>query len=214
LVVALFGPDGSGKTTVAEALLTRLGETRFRGGHYARRSLGVLPRHRDVKRRLARAAGLDQAAAAPAGPAGHPALLPPVGRLRSLLFPAWQALDLALGRRRLARLRAAGRLVVFDRYFHDCYLQSGSRNAPVWYLDLLERTVPRPDLLLYLDDDADAIFRRKPELPVAEIRRQQAAARRAVARLPHARTLDARGGAEAAVESAVRAVLALMETRR
>src|SRR5690606_32521564 len=54
LVVALIGPDGSGKTTVAEGLVARLGGSEFPRAHYFRRWLGILPRHRDVKARIGR----------------------------------------------------------------------------------------------------------------------------------------------------------------
>lgn len=196
-MVALIGPDGSGKTTVAEGLVSRLGGSEFPRAHYFRRWLGILPRHRDVKARIGRRPHAE----------AHPVAIP-LGRWRALLQPAYQSLELRLGARRIGRLRRAGDLVVFDRYAFDAFIQTANQAASPRALDLVCSIAPRPDLLLYLDDDPEAVHARKPELPVEEIRRQQQAARRCVERRRYGRIIDARGGVAATITAAAASVLA------
>ena len=77
----------------------------------------------------------------------------------------------------------------------------------------LEALVPKPDLILYLDRDADEIYRGKPELDVDEIRRQQKVIKEVVARRRHAHVIDASGGIDATVEAVRDKVIAIQHER-
>ena len=68
---------------------------------------------------------------------------------------------------------AQARILLCDRYFFDALTSP----APGWLKPAMDwtavRLTPRPDLVFVLEDDAEAIHARKPELTVWEIERQQ-----------------------------------------
>jgi thymidylate kinase len=73
-------------------------------------------------------------------------------------------------------LKAAvmGRCVIFDRYLYDLYVDStrfryaGSSSFVLFLL----RFIPKPDVVMYLNGDAELIHNRKPELSVEMINEQ------------------------------------------
>ncbi|MCP5117473.1 MAG: hypothetical protein GY953_42160, partial [bacterium] len=93
------------------------------------------------------------------------------------------------------------------RYFYDYYFQPGHRGTPRWVLRLAEFLVAKPDLVFFIDRDADNIYRDKPELTVPEIREQQKRIRCLLSRLPGATALDGDSGVEATVAAAHNAIL-------
>jgi len=206
-VVALAGADGSGKTTLARELCARLYRRPFKACRYIHGNIGVLPRFRDMRARLRRAAGFKQAPSPPE-PAELKGMMKPLPAWKSVVLAAYYALDLGLARWRLRRWRCQWMLVVMDRSFADYAYQLGHRNCPRWILAVLSRLIPRPDRLLCIEDDPEAIHVRKPELTAEEIRTEQQILRGLVERMPHARMLDGRGGINALAAAACREVRA------
>ena len=115
-------------------------------------------------------------------------------------YVSYYALDFILGRIPLFKLRGQGALCLFARYFQDYFYQRGYGNVPRWYLRLLEFFTTSPDLILYLDRDADEIYRGKPELDVEEIERQQQVIRKIVGGRSNAELIDASEGIEPTVQ--------------
>ena len=81
-------------------------------------------------------------------------------------------------------------LVIFDRYFYDHLVFEDFQRAPSWLLMAIARLVPRPDAIVYLQNDAATIYGRKPERSVPEIERQAKICERLVARLPNSFTIN------------------------
>jgi thymidylate kinase len=133
--------------------------------------------------------------------------------LKGMVYVTYYALDYILGRLPLFKLRGQGAMLMFARFFHDYYYQRGYGKVPRWYLRTLEALVPKPDLILYLDRDADEIYRGKPELDADEIRRQQKVIKEVVARRPHAHVIDASGGIDATVEAVRKKVIEMQHSR-
>jgi thymidylate kinase len=115
-------------------------------------------------------------------------------------------LALAWARYLRARIhRAAGRLVVLDRYVYDVRLPS---SRPVGSLDrahawLVSHSLPAPDLVLVLDVAGDAAFARKGEDTAESLERQRAGYLELSKRLRGAHVVDASVDAESVRRQAV-----------
>jgi thymidylate kinase len=174
--VALIGPDGAGKTTVARRLVDLLPfpVKYIYMGVNPDSSNYLLPTTRAVHA-LRRLRGAAPDTAGPRDSRG-PVRTAPRGRLRRVLRSTrsfarlgnrlaeeWhRALVASLARRR-------GSIVVFDRHFFADYYaydisakgrRSASRRLHGF---VLSRVYPRPDLVIYLDAPAEILLERKSE---------------------------------------------------
>jgi thymidylate kinase len=175
LLVAVFGADGSGKTSVCRAVLEELAP-HFGGVRY----LHFRPRIGSGDH------GGD--------PVSEPHRDPPRGRLASLAKVAFYVADHRIGHAvRIRRDVSRGTLVLFDRYFHDLivdprrYRYGGSARA----LSFAARLIPRPDLVLLLDAPTEVLLARKPEVEPSELERIRRAYLDVVGNLPDSHVVDA-----------------------
>lgn len=162
LVVSVLGPDGSGKTTLVQALGAQLSSTFFAAPL-------VFKFRPDVTGRIV--PGID--------PTPH--AREPRNRPVSVLKIAFYAADWWVGWWRLLRpAERRGSLVIFDRDFSDLvvderrYLVRGVSGLAA----VCRRLVPRPAASYVLDAEPAEVHARKPELGIAELTRQRAAYRR------------------------------------
>jgi thymidylate kinase len=199
---AFIGPDGSGKSSVVEALAERLLNRPFKIVQHGKSNFGVLPPLKLFRNALGRLLGRKTPVQAQAAPGAlHSGMIRPNPVRASLVYVAYYALDACLGRLLLRRWRGQCGLILFDRYFYDYYYQIGNRRTPKWYLRLCERLVPRPDLVFLLDREPGEIFARKPELTPEEIGLQQNLIREEFTGRPEVRVVDARTGLDATVRT-------------
>lgn len=201
--VLIVGPDGAGKSTLAETL-TQLGQELFRRQIHWHWRPQMLPSPTMLLGRSAKVDGSE--------PHGRP----PHGPLVSAALVGYYWLDSLLGgllRDRLVRVRSG--LVVIERGWWDLLVDparyrirggAGLARRLGWLL-------PKPDLALVLDAPADVLLRRKAELSVDELERQTAAWGTALPRRVHTVRLNASRPFEQVEQEARRQLADLLEAR-
>ncbi len=155
--VAIFGPDGIGKSTLIEQLIQ----------HYQPAFWGVAYKHFRPR--------MDSNIHGDGAPVTNPHAERPRSGLASVAKIAYYFFDYWLGYLTNVRLLLSkGKFVIFDRYADDIkvdpirYRYSGPR----WLVDLMCKGIPRPDLVIVLDAPASLIQSRKSEVNSSETERQ------------------------------------------
>lgn len=196
MFIVILGPDGSGKTTIADEIVIRMGNKNIKTHHFAM-NFEVLPKLRDIinpflKKKITSThvegeyyGGMKSA---------------PSSNIKGLLLVTWYALDYFLGNLRLHRWKQKGDVVIFARYFYDYYFQRGHINTPHWYINMLEIIVPKPDYIFTIIRTPEDIFKLKPELSITEIGRQQNAIDKLLENRKNAYTIDGNSGIEDTLE--------------
>ncbi len=175
LMLAILGPDGSGKSTLIDSLesmawpLFWWKAARF---HFRPDLLGTTADRQPVL---------------------QPHLEPPRNSISSVLKLGYYMADFCAGYLKTIRpglIRS--RLMIFDRYYHDILVDQRRYrySGPMWLARLVASLIPQPDLFLILDASDKTIEKRKRELPPAELRRQRIGYRQLAATLPNAILLD------------------------
>lgn len=175
IFVVLIGPDGSGKSTVASAMMESL-EPLFVLRRYYHAHFEILPELKAIRNRILRVAGRRPPATAPRSPSAQD--YEPYSFWRAMTYILYYVLDFLLGHFVMVRARGRGDLVVFDRYFYDYWIQRSFERVPAGFLRVLMRVIPRPDLVIWLENEPEVIHERKPELRVPEIEWQLARCKR------------------------------------
>lgn len=155
LSIAFLGPDGSGKSTLISGLTAQ--DLPFASTSYFHLKPVLKPKgHTDT-------------------PVKDPhqyepySVLKSYGKLMYFIFQynwGWF--------RNIRPLKKKNSLVIFDRYYDDMmadpkrYRYGGYEAALRW----VRRLIPRPDLYFVLTAEAEIIYGRKQEVPLAELKRQ------------------------------------------
>ena len=197
LVISFSGLDGAGKSTLIAWLRVEL-ERRHRRVTVLPMSDGVGPYAllrvaRDALRRLTgRGRRVEPPQPRWAGRPRATGLRGLVGRvrdaivwskpLRRVLYPVDLAVFLAI-RFYVATVRR--RVLVTDRYFYDTLVDVADDDRWFW-VRLLERLTPAPDVPVFLDVTAEESYARKGEYSVAYLARRRAAYRAIAPLVPSA----------------------------
>ncbi|HVP50334.1 MAG TPA: hypothetical protein VMT56_03840 [Candidatus Bathyarchaeia archaeon] len=176
LWVVVLGPDGAGKSSVIEAIGDGIA-----AGFTQRESYHLRPQMFGGRRRVA------------------PNRAPHAQTARSMAVTYLKFLYL-LAANWLAYFGAVrpqvaqGKLVVFDRYFTDCLVDTRRYRIPTGtgkVAALVEKLMPQPDLQIVLDAPVDVLHGRKREVPASEVERQRQEYRQLAEELPNVVLVDA-----------------------
>lgn len=213
-LIVLVGPDGCGKTTIADAICDRFKGRPFQSIMRVHMLFGV-PRMRDIIGIAYRLVGRKQPPQKIVPPGTrHCGMQKPHSMLKAMMYVTYYGIGMLLGRLKLILWRTQGGLVVADRFYQDYYYMRGYMNCPKWYIRIMEVFSPRPDLILSLERPAEDIYAQKPELDVGEIMREQAVIRKYIGGRRNARIIDASQGLEKTICSVIQEIEGHIATRR
>lgn len=165
LFIVLIGPDGAGKSTTANNLIESEIKKLFQRKYYFHGHFPYLPEMKKIASFIKRNKNLVKITE-------NPVSVKPFGTLRSMIYPVYYGFNYFLGHFFIWKEKARAGLIIFDRYFYDYFIQKQFINCPRWLLIIIEKLIPKPDLIICLKNKPEVIYERKPELSIDEIRRQ------------------------------------------
>ena len=160
--IVCMGPDGSGKTSVADRIIKRF-KTFFNAektNHYHWKP--ILKRHSN-----ARIGSIDK-----------PHRQTTRGSLSSTMYLFYHAFEFVLGGVLCLRpMLFRNGMIIVDRYFYDIMVDPKRYrlNVSNWLVHLLSKIIVKPDLIICLDAPAKTFYERKQEVPFEEVIRQRKA---------------------------------------
>jgi thymidylate kinase len=207
VMVAVIGPDGSGKGALIEA-----------ARHFISGPLDFPPRVHHLRPGLLPSLGsLLLGRKDDGAPVTNPHAQEPSGLTFSLLRLAYYTLDYIFGYWLLVRPYLARKCiaVIFDRYFYDCLIDPVRFriSLPQWVVRAFAILVPKPDLVILLSAGPEVIYSRKPELPLSEIRRQCSEMGRVAKYMGNRVCIDTCRPLEDSARDMNRAILSTLEKR-
>jgi thymidylate kinase len=176
--IVCIGPDGSGKTSVADRVMKRL-ETTFKADktHYYHWKPITFQRSKgDI------------------GPVDNPHGKSTRCPLASTIYLFYHVFEFFFGGiLRLKPVLFRNGMVVVDRYFYDIMVDPKRYrlNAPIWLVYFVAKIIVKPDIVICLDAPAKIFYERKQEVSFEEVVRQREAYLAFVKRLPNGHIVDA-----------------------
>lgn len=164
IFVCLVGPDGSGKTTISSSIRD-IAKKIFKKTYYFHGHYGFFPEIKNIMpynkyKKIGRGIGKKM-------------YKNPSNGIIQYLIVFYYSLEYLIGYYYLKfKNRNKKSFIVFDRYFYDYLIQPSSFKIDNFFIRVLLRIIPHPDILLFLISPPELIYERKPELKVIEIDRQ------------------------------------------
>jgi hypothetical protein len=211
LFLVLIGPDGSGKSTVAEGLQKDLSSL-FKRRQYYHGHFGTLPELKVFRNFFLRLLGkkLPEPPVSEYAQVENPRAN---GFFRALMYVCYYSLDYFVGYLVVNKARAYGDLIIFDRYFYDYFLAHEFNRVPRFLLPIMKMLLPKPDLLVYLYNSPDVVARRKADLTREQIEKQQQRCELLVRSMPYAVTVPTEIPSHEVIKQVSNLVIRLMVNR-
>ncbi len=195
--IVFFGPDGCGKTSVADGLKEAL-SCRFES------AIGLHCHWKPVPQKNG------------SPPREDPHAYPPRSVPLSIMYFVYHYLPFIWGWWvHVNPVLNRGGMVIIDRYYYDFFidLRRYRMNLPSWVVKVGYIFVKKPDLVFCLDADPEILQARKKEVSFEECTRQRKAYKTLADRLPNGHVIDASQPLEKVVTDVERIVLGYMGDR-
>lgn len=208
-VIAVLGTDGSGKSTIINAITPIINEAFHKSVIYNHLRPNVLP---ELGVLLGKKEKTDKPIVVT-----DPHAQKPSGLIGSVFRWGYYLLDYTLGYMKsvFPRIHTKSKVFIFDRYYYDYYIdQRRSRTSlPYWILRLGECFVPSPDIILCLGGDPQKIYSRKPETSLEEVTRQTRALQKFCYKRRKAVWIDTTTTPQKSIDAVMEAIVKMMVPR-
>ena len=165
--IAVMGTDGSGKTTLIDAMMPVLTEATHNEVEYKHLRPNMIPALGSVGRGKS---------SQPNAPVNRPHDKEASGSMMSLFRVIYYSLDYYIGYwvTIYPSLVKRAHICIFDRYFYDFLIDQKRMRIrlPQWVITLVFKFAPKPSLILCLGGNPEKIYQRKPETSLHEVTRQ------------------------------------------
>lgn len=203
MLIVIIGPDGSGKTTIANKIQGAMVVKNIKTHHLAM-NFELLPRFRDIinpfiKKKITNTHIAGELYAGMTDKQNS--------KIKGMVLVTWYSLDYFLGGFKLYGWNKSNEVVIFARYFYDYYFQRGHINTPHWYLNFLKNFIPKPDYIFTIKREPQDIFNLKPELTIEEIQRQQDEIDKLLAKEKNSYIIDGHNGVEDTLEQVMKIIM-------
>jgi len=205
LLVAVTGLDGAGKSTLIAFVRNDIKRLLKIKAEYRHHRPGLLPP-------LAIFAGrrVEQAALL-----ANPHSKPPSRAMGSIIRLAYYTIDYFVGYWVCIypALIKFPTIFFFDRYFYDYYIDPVRYRirTPWWMVKLFSFFIPEPDVTIMIKPKPEEFHKRKPELPLEELRQQSKRMNILAKKLKNIVWIDTSGNIEDARQAMMRAILKRLE---
>ena len=165
-LMVFIGPDGSGKTTIIDKVSNKfkliypyqkLYHTRFELLPELRSGLGLSNINKKPSNTNKTVAKDNQEKQSM------------ISKIVSWIVVIYYTFEFLIGKLVFFRINRKRRLVIFDRFYYDFFVQPKTRNLIWGFKNFLLLFVPKPDIIIHLYADGQTVFKRKGELNVDEI---------------------------------------------
>lgn len=208
-VVAVLGTDGSGKSTIINGITPILNEAFHKGVKYHHLRPHWLPD-------LGVLSGKRKQQSVPTV-SSHPHASKPSGFAGSVLRWGYYLVDYSLGYLlKIWRYKhTKSHVYLFDRYYYDYFIDQHRLcvSLPKWLIRVGEMIVPTPDVILCFGGSPEAIYDRKPETSLDEVKRQVNELKQFCENHRHAVWIDTTQSVEKSVQDAMVAIQGCMAKR-
>lgn len=207
-VISVLGTDGSGKSTIIDAITPWLEEAFHHGVIYRHLRPTVIP---DLGVLLGKRKS--ESGRVVTNPHEHK----PSGLVGSLVKWGYYLVDYTLGFLKLVwpQVSFKSKLFIFDRYYYDYYIDQRRMgiSLPRWMIRFGGLIVPKPDLVVCLGGDPQKIYERKPETSLTEVTRQVEALKLFCSNRKNTVWVDTTTNIEDTIATTKRAILDMMSKR-
>lgn len=204
---SVMAPDGAGKTTFLEALISKLefyyvddkNSDRYSVYHFRPR---ILPNLGAIGKKI----GIQKTDEDFTNPHRSKS----ANTISSLFRISYYWLDYMIGYSYLVRKDVQfDKVSIFDRYSYDFIVDPGRTklNLPLWVRKLYVECIPHPKIVFYLDADPEVIYKRKQELTLDEIKRQVIEYKKVARSHKRFVTLDANRSTNESADEALKVIL-------
>lgn len=186
-LIVFIGPDGSGKTTIInkEAEYLKLFYPNQKIYHMRYNILPELKTGHGFSSMKGKVNGTDEGSKEK-----KKVKRSFLSVLASWFVVLYYTFEFWLGNFKVFALKRKNTLILYDRYYYDHFMQPTSRDLIYPFRKILLFFVAKPNVVIHLKADAEAVYARKQELSRKEIESQNICISRIIKDIKNAHTID------------------------